>query len=185
MANLEIRLFGDPVLRQHAHDVVDFDGRLARLAEDMTRTMRAAEGVGLAANQVGVLKRLFTWESEDEDGSVAGGAVVNPTLVDASEDLLDGDEGCLSFPGLFAPVRRPLRVEVSYQQLDGELRTTQLEGFFARIWLHEMDHLNGILFIDHLEKHDRQRVLRGMRDLTDPDPAPPRAGGLLMGRTGL
>jgi peptide deformylase len=190
VSTLEIRIFGDPVLRQRAHEVQDFDGRLAQLAADMLETMRAAEGVGLAANQVGVLKRLFTWEVERETEDAIetlGGAVVNPTLLDSSEDLQDGDEGCLSFPGLFYPLQRPLRVEVGYQDLHGEDHTVQLEGFLARIWLHEMDHLNGILFIDHLAKHDRTAALKAMREqrlelgLDDPEPRP---GNLLLGRRG-
>lgn len=190
MSKLEIRIFGDPVLRQRAHAVEDFDGRLATLAANMFETMRAADGVGLAANQVGVLKRMFTWELEREadDGSVdtAGSAVVNPVLLDSSEDIQDGDEGCLSFPGLFYPVDRPLRVEIGYQDLGGDDHTVQLEGFLARIWLHEMDHLDGILFIDHLAKHDRTEALKRMREyrteqgIEDPKIKP---GGLLLGRS--
>lgn len=187
MARLEIRIFGDPVLRQRAHEVEDFDGRLATLAADMLDTMRAADGVGLAANQVGVLKRLFTWEIDREDAEPLGGGVVNPVLLDSSEELQDGDEGCLSFPGLFYPVDRPLRIEVSHQDLTGEAHTVQLEGFLARVWLHEMDHLNGILFVDHLAKHDRREALKRMREhrlelgLDEPEARAP--GTLLLGRT--
>ncbi len=193
MATLEVRIFGDPVLRQKAHEVEDFDGRLAALAGDMFDTMRARHGVGIAANQVGVLKRLFTWEVEagdpDEEGGtsdVVGGAVVNPTLLEASEDIDEDDEGCLSFPGLFYPVKRPLQVHVAYQDLGGEHHEVELEGFLARVWLHEMDHLNGILFIDHLAKHDRGEAMRRIREYRieqglDDDPGP-RPGGLLLGR---
>jgi peptide deformylase len=190
VSKLEIRIFGDPVLRQRAHEVEDFDGRLATLAGNLFDTMRAAEGVGLAANQVGVLKRVFTWELEREadDGTVEamGSAVVNPVLLDSSEEIQDGDEGCLSFPGLFYPVDRPLRVEVGYQDLGGDDHTVQLEGFLARVWLHEMDHLDGILFIDHLAKHDKTEALKRMReyrteqDIEDPKIKP---GGLLLGRS--
>ena len=190
MSKLEIRIFGDPVLRQRAHEVEDFDGRLATLAGNMFDTMRAADGVGLAANQVGVLKRLFTWELEREadDGSLEtmGSAVVNPVLLDSSEDIQDGDEGCLSFPGLFYPVDRPLRVEVGYQDLGGDDHTVQLEGFLARIWLHEMDHLNGILFIDHLVKHDKVEALKRMREYRTEqgiEDAKMKPGGLLLGRS--
>ncbi len=187
MTTLEIRIFGDPVLRQRAHEVEDFDGRLATLARDMFETMRAAEGVGLAANQVGVLKRLFTWEVTDDDEATVGSAVVNPVLLDASEDLQDGDEGCLSFPGLFYPVQRPLRVEIAHQDLGGDQHTVQLEGFLARVWLHELDHLNGILFLDHLAKHDRTAALKVMRErrleLGLDEPAA-RPGNLLLGRHG-
>jgi peptide deformylase len=165
---MEIRLFGDPVLRQRAYEVTDFDDRLATLAQNMLATMRAHDGVGLAATQVGVLKRLFTWEIafEVEDGSeqVHGGAVVNPVLLDSSEEIQEGDEGCLSFPGLFYPLDRPLRIEVAHQDVHGEEHTVELEGMFARVFLHEMDHLNGILFIDHLAVHDRKDALRRMRE---------------------
>ncbi|MCC5948764.1 MAG: peptide deformylase [Nitriliruptoraceae bacterium] len=184
MSTMEIRIFGDPVLRQRAHEVEDFDGSLAQLAADMFDTMRAAEGVGLAANQVGVLKRLFTWEvvTETPEGDLVpeGSAIVNPVLHASSEEIQDGDEGCLSFPGLFYPVQRPLTVEVAYQDLGGAAHEVTLEGFLARVWLHEMDHLNGILFIDHLAKHDKQAALKAMRERDQP--APPRPGSLLLGR---
>lgn len=185
MAKLEIRIFGDPVLRQQAHEVTDFDGHLARLADDMLMTMRDAGGVGLAANQVGVLKRLFTWEVEREEQEPIGGAVVNPVLRETSAEVQQGDEGCLSFPGLFYPLERPLRVIVDYQDLTGEERHLELEGFYARIWLHEMDHLNGILFVDHLAKHDKREALRRMREyrLDEGIDSPPvRPGNLLLGR---
>ena len=165
MGLLEIRVFGDPVLRQAALEVRDFDDALARLAEDMALTMRANEGVGLAANQVGVLRRLFTYDDPgDEDRSPRAGAVVNPVLLDASEDTEIADEGCLSFPGLFYPVERQLEVVVSHHDIHGEEQETRLRGFGARIWLHEMDHLNGILFVDHLARHDRRDALRVMRE---------------------
>lgn len=181
MTILDIRIFGDPVLRQQARPVEHFDDYLSRLATDMHQTMRDAAGVGLAAPQVGVLKRLFTWEVDEE----AGGAVVNPELRDASEELQEGDEGCLSFPGLYYPLDRPLRIEVAHQDLAGDTQVTQLEGFEARVWLHEMDHLNGILFIDHLAKHDRREAMKRMRafrmeqGIEEP---PPTSGGFLLGR---
>jgi len=180
---LDIRLFGDPVLRQEAREVTDFDQRLARLAADMHQTMNAAEGVGLAANQVGILKQLFTWGVSSEERE--RGSVVNPMLLDTSEEVQEGDEGCLSFPGLFYPLDRPLRVEVGYRDLHGDGHKVQLEGLFARIWLHEMDHLNGILFIDHLARHDRKSALREMRRIRAErgldEPGQVRPGGLLLG----
>ena len=186
MSTLEVRIFGDPVLRQKAHEVQDFDGRLSKLADDMFETMRALDGAGLAANQVGVLKRLFTWEAHLEGEDPQGSAVVNPVLIDASEELQQGDEGCLSFPGLFYPLERPLRIEVEHQDLHGDQHKVQLEGFLARIWLHEMDHLNGILFLDHLAAHDQRAAKEAMRtyrlEQGLDDPAPPRPGGLLLGK---
>ncbi len=185
MSTLEVRIYGDPVLRQKAHEVKDFDGRLAKLADDMFETMRAHEGVGLAANQVGVLKRLFTWEVDDGEDP-QGSAVVNPVLLDSSEDLQDGDEGCLSFPGLYYPLERPLRIEVAHRDLHGDEHQVQLEGFLARIWLHEMDHLNGILFLDHLAAHDQRAAKEAMRtyrlEKGLDEPAPTAPGGLLLGK---
>jgi peptide deformylase len=165
MSLLQIRVFGDPVLRQEAREVDSFDERLRRLADDMLETMRDAPGVGLAAPQVGVLKRLFTFEfpGMDEDDPGEHGGVVNPVLVDASEDAEESDEGCLSFPGLFYPVERPLHVEIAWQDLDGAEHVRQLSAFEARVWLHEMDHLDGVLFIDHLAKHDRKEAMKLMR----------------------
>lgn len=159
MSLLRIRLFGDPVLRQEARAVDSFDDRLRRLADDMLETMRAAPGVGLAAPQVGVLKQLFTYEVTEDDF----GGIVNPVVVDSSEELEEDDEGCLSFPGLFYPVERPLHVEIRHQDLDGEEHVRQLSSFEARVWLHEMDHLAGVLFIDHLARHDRREAMKLMR----------------------
>lgn len=184
MTILEIRIFGDPVLRQKARAVDVFDEHLARLSTDMHETMIDAAGVGLAAPQVGVLKRVFTWQVDEE----TGGTVVNPRVVDSSEEIQEGDEGCLSFPGLFYPVDRPLRIEVAHQDVTGDEHTTQLEGFDARVWLHEMDHLNGILFIDHLAKHDRREAMKRMRTLREErgldEPSPTTPGGFLLGRGG-
>jgi len=165
MGLLEVRVFGDPVLRQAALEVRDFDDALVRLAQDLTETMHAHDGVGLAANQVGVLRRLFTFDDPGgEDRGPSAGAVVNPVLLGASEEVELADEGCLSFPGLFYPVERQLEVVVGHQDVHGAAHETVLHGFTARIWLHEMDHLNGVLFIDHLARHDRREAMRLMRE---------------------
>jgi peptide deformylase len=170
MSVLDVRVFGDPVLRQRAFEVEDFDGALARLAGDLFDTMRDQEGVGLAANQVGVLRRVFTYELEAAPDRPGGsGAIVNPVLLGSSAERQDGDEGCLSFPGLFYPLARPLTVQVRHQDLDGAAHEVELDGYLARIWLHEMDHLDGVLFIDHLAKHDRAEALRRMREYHDTD----------------
>jgi len=167
---LSIRLFGDPVLRTRAQQVTDFDDALRRLADGMLATMRAADGAGLAANQVGVLKRLFTWEAGEEHGAFA-----NPEVLEASEEIQEGDEGCLSFPGLFYPTKRPLRVSLRIQDLHGEEhKVHSATPLQARIFLHELDHLNGILFIDHLARHDRKEAMRRIRngELEHPRPRP-------------
>lgn len=174
MSTLPIRLFGDPVLRQRANEVTEFDDKLRRLADDMLETMRASSGAGLAANQVGVLKRLFTWEAPDPSGEgFASGAVVNPDITFESEEIQEGEEGCLSFPGLFYPTARPLEVHITAQDVFGEDVEMEGAGLLARIIAHEIDHLNGILFIEHLEKHDRKDAMRRIRrgELENP-PAP-------------
>lgn len=183
MAILDIRLFGEPVLRQRAREVTSFDARLQRLADDMLDTLRQTAGAGLAANQVGVLKRLFTWEARDRHG-----AVCNPVVEEVSEELQEGEEGCLSFPGLFYPVERPLWVRVRHQDLSGDEQLTDAEGFLARVFLHEIDHLNGVLFIDHLARHDRKEALKRMRehrleqDLDDMQGSSAGWGGPQLGR---
>jgi peptide deformylase len=159
VALLPIRIFGDPVLRTRAAEVTDFDEALRRLAADMLDTLRAASGAAIAGNQVGVLKRLFAWQLGDEEF----GAWVNPEIVEASEEIQDGDEGCLSFPGLFYPVVRPLRVRLHAQDVHGEPHEVVGEEIAARMMLHEIDHLNGILFIDHLARHDRKAAMRRIR----------------------
>lgn len=179
MATLPIRIFGDPVLRERASEVTTFDDRLARLAEDMLETMRAAGGVGLAANQVGVLRRLFTWEMLTGDGEEArAGAWVNPEVLETSEEEQEGDEGCLSFPGLFYPTKRPLEARIRAYDVTGEEHEVTGVGTLARVFLHEIDHLNGILFIDHLARHDKKEAMRRIRAgeleraaAGEPDPA--------------
>ncbi len=158
MARLDIRIFGDPILRMRAREVGDFDDSLRALADDMLDTLRAANGVGLAANQVGVLKRLFVWEYADRHG-----VFVNPEVAETSTDTEIADEGCLSFPGLFYPAERPVRARLRGVDVGGEPLEEVGEGLFARILLHELDHLNGILFIDHLARHDRKEAMRRIR----------------------
>jgi peptide deformylase len=163
MPTLPIRIFGDPVLRERAREVTEFDERLAKLAEDMLATMREASGLGLAANQVGVLRRLFTWELFDGEGGSEHGAWVNPEVLETSEELQESEEGCLSFPGLFYPTQRPLEARLRVHDVHGEVHEVTGVGTLARIYLHELDHLNGILFIDHLARHDKKEAMRRIR----------------------
>ena len=158
MAHLDVRIFGDPILRMRALEVTEFDERLRTLADDMLDTLRMAHGSAIAANQVGVLKRLFVFDLDDRVG-----ALVNPEVVETSVETVTADEGCLSFPGLFYPAERPLRARLRGVDLHGEATEEPGEGMFARMLLHELDHLNGILFIDHLARHDRKEALRRIR----------------------
>jgi peptide deformylase len=172
MARLDIKIFGDPILRLRALEVRDFDEALRTLADDMLDTLRAAHGSAIAANQVGVLKRLFVFDQDDRIGTL-----VNPEVVETSLEIVTADEGCLSFPGLFYPAERPLRARLRGFDVHGEPVEHAGEHMFARMLLHELDHLNGILFIDHLARHDRKEALRRIRrgDLEHPpahSPAP-------------
>ena len=139
-----IRLFGDPVLRQRAIEVVDFDKELRKVVEDLTDTMLAAPGAGLAAPQIGVGLRVFTW---NVDGEV--GHLVNPVL-DLSEEEQVGPEGCLSIPELAFDCRRALHVVAKGFDMHGEPVTIEGSELLARALQHETDHLDGVLFFDRM-----------------------------------
>ncbi len=159
MTVLAIRTFGDPVLRSPALPVVDFDDRLAALAADMRETMLAAPGVGLAAPQVGTPRRLFTFDSGEE-----AGAYSNPQILWRSDETQESDEGCLSIPGIYLPVIRAMSVRIKAQSLDGHAIERDAEGFLARIFQHEIDHLDGVLFVDRLEPEHRREAMRLIRE---------------------
>ncbi len=158
MAIQPIRLFGDPVLRTPAEPVVDFDRELARLVKDLTDTMLEAPGVGLAAPQLGVSLRVFTYHV---DGVL--GHLVNPVL-DLGEEEQEGEEGCLSFPGLAYPTRRALRVVARGVDLHGEPMRVEGTDLLARCVQHETDHLDGVLFIDRLDREQRKAAMRAIRE---------------------
>jgi peptide deformylase len=154
----QIRLLGDPVLRKKALKVTRFNDNLRTLVEEMAETMRSAKGVGLAAPQVGILERVIvveTPEEEDEPGSGRLYAVVNPKIRRASEEQVDGIEGCLSIPGYVGEVTRHETVTIRGQDLRGRRIRIKAQGFLARVFQHEIDHLEGVLFIDQLTAPDR------------------------------
>jgi peptide deformylase len=153
-----IRLFGDPVLRTPAEPVVDFDKELRQLVADLTDTMRDAPGAGLAAPQIGVGLRVFTYWVDNELGHL-----VNPVL-DLSEDEQEGEEGCLSFPGLYFDTKRARRVVAKGQDMHGEPVTIEGSDLLARCVQHETDHLEGILFIDRLDRETRKLALKAIRE---------------------
>lgn len=160
MAILPIRTFGDPVLRETSRPVERFDEWLRRTASDMFETMYAAPGVGLAANQVGIALRFFVYD----DGDGHKGSVANPVLSD-EEGRDEIDEGCLSIPGPFHPTTRALKVRLHGQDLDGGALDIRAEGLLARVFQHETDHLNGMLYIDRLDDEGRRDVMRQLREL--------------------
>ncbi len=158
MAILNIRIIGDPVLRTVAEPVTDFGPELARLVADMTETMEDVEGAGLAAPQVGVSLRVFTYRIGGVEGHI-----INPVLENSEDYQPDEVEGCLSIPGLGFPVRRFRTTRVTGVDVNGNAVSVDGEGMLARCFQHETDHLDGILFTDRLEGEDRKAALRSIR----------------------
>jgi peptide deformylase len=164
-----LTVVGNPVLHHACATVTDFGPELSALVDDLFVTMYAAEGVGLAANQIGVSQRVFVYDCPDDDGVRHIGVVVNPVLddLDPSQRTLDeSPEGCLSVPGAYADLARPDYAVVRGQDKDGKDIVVEGTGFFARCLQHETDHLNGYLYIDRLSKRDRKDALRQMAELT-------------------
>ena len=161
MAPYEIRVIGDPVLKQPAADVKDIDGKLVRLVDDMVSTMYAAPGVGLAAPQIGVQKRVFVWDIDDGTGAHA---MVNPEIVE-SDGEWTYQEGCLSVPGLSWEITRPNRVHVVGRDLEGNEVSYEASELEGRMFQHELDHLNGVLLVDRLDDDQAKQTKRQVRDL--------------------
>lgn len=155
---MTIRKYGDSVLRRKAEPVTVFDAALAKLAADMAETMYAAPGIGLAAPQVGVGKRLITVDVSHDEAHDGLHKMVNPRVLEVSPETDRQDEGCLSVPDFYEPVVRPLRIRVAFQDLQGTEHTMDAEGLLARCILHEIDHLEGILFVDRLAGFRRKLV---------------------------
>ena len=158
MSIKEIRLFGDPILRRPALEVVDFDKELRSLVADLTDTMLDAPGAGLAAPQIGVGLRVFTWYVDGDPGHL-----INPVL-DLSEELQDGPEGCLSLPELTYDCKRALSVVARGFNMHGDPVTIEGSELLARAIQHETDHLDGILFIDKLDTDARKAAMKAIRE---------------------
>ena len=142
--------------------VRDFDGSLAALVDDMFATMYVAEGVGLAATQIGVGLSVFVYDCHDAQDRPQKGHVVNPVITGTGGGLDKGEEGCLSVPGPYAPLPRPLVVTVAGVDLTGRPIEVTGTGLLARCLMHETEHLDGVLYIDHLNRRQRSRVLQSI-----------------------
>jgi peptide deformylase len=156
---LDIRTFGDPVLKTRAAPVDNFDESLVRLTQDMLSTMRDNDGVGLAANQVGRLKRVLVASVEEEDY-----VIVNPVLTGISDATERAPEGCLSIPGIQVEVERPTSVTVSGTDASGEPLQIEASDILARVLQHEVDHLDGVLILDRTDRASRKTALREWRE---------------------
>lgn len=168
MAELTIRQYGDPVLKERTREVDEIDGAVANLVESMLETMYAAPGTGLAANQIGVQRRIFVYDVGDGPQTV-----INPRIVESDGEWVY-DEGCLSVPGLSWEIVRPNAVHLVGLDLDGNelsIEATELEG---RVFQHELDHLDGILLVERLDEDQRKEALKILRsrtlDLAPSDP---------------
>ena len=156
---MEIRTYGDPVLRKRAEEITQIDGNVARLCQNMFETMASAGGIGLAAPQVGVGKRLFVYSEEEHCGR---GVIVNPTITE-DDGTWTYEEGCLSVPGYSWEIERPRRVALSGYDIDGNEVRLEADDLFARLIQHEIDHLDGILLIERLDSDQRKDAMRSLR----------------------
>ena len=180
MAPYDIRIIGDPVLRRRASEIDDIDGSLFRVVDRMVETMYDADGMGLAAPQVGVQKRLFVWDLGDGPQTI-----VNPQMVESDGEWVY-DEGCLSVPGLSWEIVRPKRVHIVGHDLDGNEMSVEADEIEARLFLHELDHLDGTLLIERLDPEDRKDALRRLRELgVGASPAPAAGSRDASGVSGL
>jgi len=160
-AQREIRVIGDPVLRERAREVDVFDRSLRKLAKRMIRIMHDAPGVGLAAPQVGVVERLVVYDVDDDPRTL-----VNPVLTMLTDERETGDEGCLSVPGVTMPVERVTRIRVEGRDVHGAPVDFEAEGLEARVIQHEVDHLDGVLIVDRTTREARAAALRALREGT-------------------
>lgn len=164
-----VTVVGNPVLHRECQEVTEFDANLAALIDDMFASQRAAEGVGLAANQIGVDLKVFVYDCVDDEGVRHVGAVCNPVLDELpaeSRVLDDNNEGCLSVPTAYAELARPDYAVVRGQDANGKPIAVQGTGYFARCLQHETDHLYGYLYIDRLSKRERRKALEMMEEGT-------------------
>lgn len=173
-----IRIVGDPVLRQRADDVTEIDGALASLCEDMAETMYEAPGIGLAAPQVGIQKRFFVYDMGAGDGAQV---LINPVITE-SDGEWEFYEGCLSVPDMAFDIVRPKMVHITGYDLDGREVSIEADELLARLFQHELDHLDGVLLLDHLDADQRKAAKKELRKrvMSQPDPEPVTRSGSFM-----
>jgi len=158
MASKRIRTYGDPVLNTKAADVTDIDGKFVKLCDDMFVAMYDAPGIGLAAPQVGVQKRFFVYDFDDNPG-----VLINPTITESDGEWVF-EEGCLSVPGMSFEIVRPKQILVSGIDLDGNEVTLEADEVFSRLIQHEIDHLDGVLLLEHLDDDQRRAAIKELND---------------------
>src|SRR6185295_2774482 len=158
----QIRTYGDPVLKSKASEVSDINGKIARLVDDMFDTLYESDsGIALAAPQIGVQKQIFVWDVDDQHM-----AIVNPTIVESSGEWVY-DEGCLSIPGLYVEIARPKEVHLRGVDLDGNEVNIEADELLARLFQHELDHLQGVLMFDRMSADQRREAMAAWRHMQD------------------
>lgn len=172
MAKLPILTAPDPLLKRRAKPVDKVDDRIRKLMDDMLETMYAAPGIGLAAPQVGILERVIVVDVSREEEEPQPLRMANPEILWRSDELASYDEGCLSLPDHYAEVVRPKQVRVRYVDYDNEIRELEADGLLATCIQHEIDHLNGTLFVDHLSSLKRNMILRKLVKLRKSEQLP-------------
>jgi peptide deformylase len=163
MAVLPIRTFGDPVLKERCREVEEIGPDIARLVRDLIDSLPQPGGAGLSANQIGVVKRVFVYEREGEIE-----ACINPRIITASDEVEEEVEGCLSLPGAVMPVPRHMTLELEYLDLQGEKHLIRAEGWMARVFQHEIDHLDGRLILERTDRESRVEALQQLQDDEEP-----------------
>jgi peptide deformylase len=171
----EVRTFGDPVLKSRASEITEFGPELEREAEQMVQLMRDAMGVGLAATQLGHMRRLLVFQAGPD---AAATPVANPELEWISDDLATAEEGCLSLPGVVVEVERALHARVRGVDVHGEPLLLEASGLEARVLQHEIDHLDGVLILDRTEREQRKGALRALREGSTYSPEPEPEPGI-------
>jgi peptide deformylase len=167
VATLPIRTFGDPVLKEKCLDVAELGDDLKALIQDMIDSLPKPGGAGLSANQIGVVKRVFIY---DDEGEIR--ACINPRILNASEETEEDLEGCLSLPGVGVPVQRHTAVELEYQDERGKSHLIKAEGWLARVFQHEIDHLDGKLILDRTDRESRVEALQELQENLAPSYSP-------------
>jgi len=158
---LRIRIIGDNILREKAEEVTEIDDQLKHLIDEMIETMHESDGIGLAAPQIGISKRLLVTDVSPVESGNSPMAFINPVILESSGEI-ELEEGCLSIPGVREIVTRPEEILLKYQSVTGEEKTEKFTGWMSRVLQHEIDHLDGVLFIDHLGTVKRKLILSNL-----------------------
>jgi peptide deformylase len=166
---MDIKIYGDQVLREVGTDVTEFNDELKSLLDSMYDFMIESNGIGLAAPQIGISKNILVLDTREEDG-IGRLNIINPKIINHSDELVEMEEGCLSVPGITAPVNRYEWIEIEAQRVSGRPFKMKAKGLLARVIMHEMDHLKGVLFVDKVEDEEIKKQIKPLLARLENDP---------------